>query len=106
MVSESSDPVVPARYLSPLRGWSWSHVERFDGGNFGAVFAVEKRVKDLGMTYGSMQRDDPIACYSGAEYVSKWRGLSLTERLQMDAAIVGDKRNGPVWVLFREVPRE
>lgn len=105
-MSESSDSIVPERYLLPLLGWSWSHAERFDGVDFAAIFAAEKRVKDLGMTYGSMQRDDPIACYSGAEYVSKWRGLSLAERLQMDAAIVGDKRNGPVWVLFREVPHE
>lgn len=104
-MSESSDSVVPERYLLPLLGWEWAHVERFDGANFGAVSAAEKRVKDLGMAYGSMQRGDPIACYSGAEYVSKWRGLSLAERLQMDAAIVGDKYNGPVWVLFREAPR-
>lgn len=96
---------IPFEYTAPLHGWEWAHVERFEGGDFRAVALAEQRVGQAGMSYGSMQGDAPIACYVGDCYVSKWRGLSDADRMAADAMIVGDKRNGPVWVLFREVPR-
>lgn len=97
-------PGIPFEYTDPLHGWEWVHVERFEGGDFRAVALAKQRVKLSGMSYGSMQDDAPIACYAGDCYVSKWRGLSNADRMAADAMIVGDKRNGPVWVLFREVP--
>lgn len=91
--------------LSLPARWTFSSVERFDGDDFRAVYQAEARLTALGMSYGSMQSGAPIAAFKGrGSYVSKWRGLSERERSKMDAAIVGDKRNGPVWILFREVP--
>lgn len=97
-------PGIPFEYTSPLHGWTWAHVERFEGENFRAVALAEQRVEQAGMSYGSMQAHAPIACYKGDCHVSKWRGLSNADRLAADAMIVGDKRNGPVWVLFKEAP--
>lgn len=102
----ADDIKIPAGYLLGVQPWVWAHAEQYDGDDFRAVYAAEARLTALGMSYGSMQSDAPIAAYKGVgAYVSKWRGLSNRERSKMDAAIIGDKRNGPVWILFREVPR-
>ena len=106
MCPVADDIQIPAGYLLGVQPWTWAHAERYDGDDFRAVGAARGRLQALGMSIGSMQSDAPIAAYKDVgDYVPKWRDLSNRERSKMDAAIVGDKRNGPVWILFREAPR-
>lgn len=98
------DVEIPIGVLLQVRGWSWAHAEQYDGED--AYYEADRRLTSLGMTTGSMQFPQPTAAYRGAEYVSKWRGLSERERRMMDACILIDGRGEArrVWVLFREVP--
>lgn len=95
---------IPIGVLLQVRGWTWTHAEQYDGAE--AYNEADRRLRSLGMTTGSMQYPAPTAAYRGAEYVSKWRGLSERERMRMDACILIDGRGEArrVWALFREVP--
>lgn len=78
-----------------------------------ALRAAQRFLSSHGYSYGSTQRDDPIAAMHGAWVVSKWRNLSPNERAESHAIItpIGDSfRTGGAKVTFREhapvIPRK
>lgn len=71
-----------------------------DGSNFSAFNEASKYLSERGFTLGSMQGSLPIGIALDADYVSKWRGLDREEKKQLDGAMCGDMRNGPVMVYF------
>lgn len=52
-----------------------------------------------GFLVGSMQGDAPRAAFLGADYVSKWRGLSPEERRHADAILFAGQRGHRVAVV-------
>lgn len=77
-------------------------VLRFDEpGDFTALNAAQKWCRDRGISYGSLQRDDPVGLLVGEFDIAKWRNLSAVERQQLDGTLTGDKRNGPVFIRLK-----
>lgn len=79
-------------------GGSGHHFQFDDAGDFAALNAAQKWCRDHGISYGSLQRDDPVGLMVGDHDIDKWRNLSLADRQQLDGQLTGDKRNGPVFI--------
>ncbi len=75
-----------------------------DGTPFSSFNAASKYLTDRGFTIGSMQRDLPVGIALDADYVPKWRGLDRYEKKQLDGAMSGDFREGPVMVYLTISP--
>jgi len=76
---------------------------RFDGsGDFIALDAAHAWCREHGISYGSLQRDDPVGLMVGNYEIAKWRNLSSAERKRLDGTLTGDKRNGPVFIRLTE----
>lgn len=69
-----------------------------ESGDFAASGAASAWLDARGFTMGSMQSDYPRAIWHGDCYVSKWRGLSESEKRSMHAVATGDMRHGPVTI--------
>lgn len=69
-----------------------------ESGDFAALNAAQKWCRDNGISYGSLQRDDPVGLMVGDYDIAKWRNLSATDRAELDGTLTGDKRNGPVLI--------
>lgn len=67
-----------------------------DGRDFSALDSAAKWCQQAGYSVGFLQANCPIGVKRGRFAISKWRGLSESERLTLDGALVGDFRNGPV----------
>jgi hypothetical protein len=67
-------------------------------GDFAAYYAACHWCKESGISYGSMQRDDPIGLMRGDWDISKWRNMTKKEQSALDGIMTGDKRNGPVTI--------
>jgi hypothetical protein len=79
---------------------------RFDEvGDFKAYYAACDWCKKNGVSYGSMQRDDPIGLMRGDYDISKWRNMTKKEQESLDGQMNGDKRNGPVTITINEAPK-
>lgn len=65
-------------------------------GDFAAFYAAERMAADLGLSIGSMERDQPIGLMHGDYSIAKWRNLSKSERQELHGVITGPKRMGPV----------
>ena len=68
--------------------------------DFGAFREAEEFCRERGFSVGSMQRDEPIGIARGDFYIAKWYNLSAQDKTRLDGVIVGEKRNGPVVVIF------
>lgn len=72
---------------------------RFDrAGDFCALNDAQAWCRERGISYGYLQRDDPVGLMVGDYVISKWRNLSAAERRELDGTLTGDKRNGPVFI--------
>ena len=69
-----------------------------ESGDFAALNAAQAWCRDHGISYGSLQRDDPVGLMVGDYDIAKWRNLSASDRAQLDGTLTGDKRNGPVTI--------
>jgi hypothetical protein len=69
-----------------------------DKGDFAALDKAQRWCRERGISYGSMQRDEPIGLMVGDFDIAKWRNLSAKDRRELHGTITGDKRNGPVFV--------
>jgi len=66
-----------------------------DGSDFSICYVYEKKVKELGYKIGSMCSDMPRALSKTAEYISKWRNISVDEYFKMEGiTMCKDNRNG------------
>jgi len=76
---------------------------RFEGSEFKGYYAAKAKALELGMLYGSMQRDDPIAVVKnepGVEHPPKWVHMGTPSKKTMAGMIVGRKRDGPVTLII------
>ena len=71
-------------------------------GDFAAYYAACDWCKKNGVSYGSMQRDDPIGLMRGDCDISKWRNMTKKEQDSLDGQMTGDKRNGPVIIEIKD----
>lgn len=71
-------------------------------GDFAAYYAACDWCKKNGVSYGSMQRDDPIGLMRGDYDIAKWRNLSAKDKAELDGVMTGDKRNGPVVIDMKD----
>ena len=70
-----------------------------------AYAKAERAANEHGLTSGSLQAGAPTGLYAGADYVSKWRGLSGSDRVLLDGMIVHPaRRPDAVAVLMTEKP--
>jgi hypothetical protein len=70
-------------------------------GDFQAYYAACDWCKKNGISYGSMQRDEPIGLMRGDWDISKWRNMTKKEQAALDGIMTGDKRNGPVTITMK-----
>jgi len=76
---------------------------KFEGSEFQGYYAAKEKALELGMLYGSMQRDDPIAVVRdgpGVEHPPKWRYVDAAQKKNMAGMITGPKRDGPVILII------
>ena len=74
-------------------------------GDFVAYYCACGWLKKNGISYGSMQRGDPIGLKRGDFVIQKWRNLSESDKNNLDGIMTGDKRNGPVVITLYEVTK-
>lgn len=70
-------------------------------GDFNAFYAAQAWCDENGISYGSMQRNDPIGLMRGNYFISKWRYIEKKERDELDGTMTGDMRNGPVIITLK-----
>jgi hypothetical protein len=70
-------------------------------GDFQAVAAAEDWCRERGISVGSMERGNPRGLLRGDFAIAKWRNLSVQERIDLDGAMTGDMRNGPVIIRIK-----
>ncbi len=64
--------------------------------DFKALNACETTLHIAGFSVGSRQRGAPCGALYGGYIISKWRGMSTSERNALHASFEGDGRNGPI----------
>lgn len=69
-------------------------------GTFCAFDAAVGWLESLGYSVGRMQRGAPCGIMFGDFDIAKWRNLSALERAELDGAVEGNFRDGPVYVRF------
>jgi hypothetical protein len=77
-------------------------IEFRDEGDFAAYEKACKWCKDNGVSYGSMQRDEPIGLMYGDVSIAKWLNLSKSEQNELHGTMTGQKRVGPVFISIQE----
>lgn len=74
-------------------------------GDFNAIYAAKKWLREHGYSYGSMCRGMPIGILKGDWCIAKWRNLTTIERYQLDGQInSSDFRAGPVTIKLKDDP--
>ena len=75
-------------------------------GDFEAHTEATKKLKEMGVSYGSMQREAPIGLAWGDADISKWRNLGPDVKM-LDGAMIADDgsfRNGTVTIYLADKP--
>ncbi len=67
-------------------------------GDFAAFAAAAEALSAAGFSIGSTQRDAPVGIMHGKCFISKWRNLTGDQISRLHGSVVGDLRNGPVYV--------
>lgn len=71
--------------------------------DFKALDACRSALLQSGFSVGSWQAHSPCgALFGGDVLISKWRGMSETERAGLHATFEGDGRNGPIILTIHE----
>lgn len=73
---------------------------------FEALDAAQDYLRKNGYSFGSLQRQAPIAIKKGDYIIGKWRNLSVSDKAEMDGIIEGDFRDGPVEIKFKAATHE
>ena len=100
-------------HLTELQGKLWqekkiSHALEFlPNGTFGAFYASEKYLKEMGYCVGSMCGKEPIGFMHNFDYVAKWTNLSREDKAQLDGVIIPNEefREGGAVILFFNPPK-
>lgn len=77
-------------------------------GDFEAYTEATKKLKEMGVSHGSMQRGAPIGLAYGDADISKWRNLG-GDVVQLDGVMIADEgsfRNGTVTIYLADKPKE
>lgn len=75
-------------------------------GAFAAVDAAEAWCKENGVSVGTMQHNAPRGLKRGDCVIAKWRNLDKADRKELDGTMIGDFRNGPVFIDIRDAVTE
>ena len=77
-------------------------------GDFAALTVAEKKLKEMGISFGSMQRGEPIGLAYGDAYISKWRNLG-SDVQNLDGVMIADSgsfRSGSVTIYLADKPKD
>lgn len=78
-----------------------------DQGDFKAMSAAEKWLRNRGFSIGSPERGNPRGLLHGDFLISKWRNLSAQEILDLHGTMKGNMRDGPIQVdIFDHAPAD
>lgn len=73
------------------------------GEDFSALSEAENYLGNLGYTFGSMERGQPIGVHKDADYISKWTRMTREEQESLDGVLTASPsfRDGDVTLTLR-----
>ena len=77
-------------------------IECNDPETWGCMYKAQKWCADNSYSYGVMDHPNPIAMWKGKGVISKWHNLSAKEKGSCEGIMVGDMREGPVFIYIFE----
>lgn len=92
---KESEYTIAERYLGR------NVVQKFecnDPETWGSIYKAQKWCADNSYSYGVMDHPNPIAMWKGKGSISKWHNLSAKEKGSCDGVMVGNTREGPVFI--------
>ena len=74
-------------------------------GTFEALHAAQRWLRERGYSYGSTCACCPVGVLHGDYLIAKWRNLTRQERAELDGALDGDFREGPLTLRLKRPPQ-
>lgn len=74
-------------------------------GTFEALHAAQRWLRERGYSYGSTCACYPVGVLHGDYLIAKWRNLTRQERAELDGALDGDFREGPLTLRLKRAPQ-